>query len=287
MDGQYVGRIAPTPTGFLHRGHARTFAVAWRRARESGGRLIFREEDLDPNRCQSEYASAAIEDLLWLGLNWDEGPDTGGPHAPYRQSQRTEHYLAAWQTLKDAGLIYPTLRSRRELREAVETGQSKLGLTNRDEQDSEPIFPARWRDELPANTDEPGDFNWRFRVPDGETISFEDLNFGPQSFVAGEDFGDFLVWRRDGVPAYELAVVTDDIAMGITEVVRGADVLRSTARQLLIYQALSAEPPAFFHCELVRDAMGQRLAKRSASESLRALRERGVDPAEISGDRNI
>jgi len=284
MSGHYVGRIAPTPTGFLHRGHARTFTTAWHRAREAGGKLIYRDEDLDPHRCQQPFASAAMEDLSWLGIDWDEGPDIGGPHAPYRQSQRTDQYLAAWQNLKNAGLIYPTLRSRRELREAVAAGDTQFTPANEDEQDSEPIFPTRWRDELSTKPNDPGHFNWRFRAPDGETISFTDRNTGPQHFTVGEDLGDFLVWRRDGVPAYELAVVVDDIAMGVTEVVRGADLLRSTARQLLLYRAFNAPPPGFFHCELVRDKHGQRLAKRSASDSLRALRHRGVKPAAIRAE---
>ncbi|MGE9296759.1 MAG: glutamate--tRNA ligase family protein, partial [Puniceicoccales bacterium] len=105
MPKPYIGRLAPTPTGFLHRGHARTFATAWRRAREAGGRLIYREEDLDPQRCKSEFADAAIKDLRWLGLEWDEGPDCGGPHAPYRQSERTSHYLDTWRALKENGYI--------------------------------------------------------------------------------------------------------------------------------------------------------------------------------------
>jgi len=283
MSSSYIGRLAPTPTGYLHRGHGRTFAVAWRRARQASGRLIYREEDLDQQRCQPEFAKGARKDLRWLGLDWDEGPDVGGPHAPYRQSERFEHYLAAWRTLLAAGLIYPSLRSRRELREAAAHGQAQLAPPDQDEQDGEPIFPQAWRDELPADATEPGAVNWRFRTPDGEQITFDDLHCSKQRFVAGHDFGDFLVWRRDGVPAYELAVVVDDIAMGVTEVVRGADLLRSTARQLLVYRALAAAPPAFFHCELVRDANGQRLAKRSQSESLRALREQGVAPADIRG----
>lgn len=278
----YLGRLAPTPTGHLHRGHARTFHQAWLRARRAGGTLIYREEDLDPARCQPEFAAAAREDLRWLGLDWDQGPDIGGPHTPYRQSERITLYRDAWQQLKEDGWIYPSTRSRRELREAVASGQARV-TANEDEQDAEPVFPSTWRPPAGTGRDatEPGETNWRFRVPDGEAITFEDGHFGPQSFRAGADFGDFPVWRRDGVPAYELAVVVDDIIMGITEVVRGADLLRSTARQLLLYHALGATPPAWFHCPLVRDATGQRLAKRSASESLRALRQAGQSPADI------
>lgn len=281
----YLGRLAPTPTGYLHLGHARTFHTAWKRARDAGGALIYREEDIDVLRCQAEYARAAIDDLRWFGLEWDYGPDVGGPHAPYRQSERTARYLEAWNQLKDAGWIYPTTRSRRELREAAESGRARQAPTDDDEQDGEAIFPPHWRPPPDAGQDavEPGGANWRFRAPDGEEISFRDGCFGSQSFVAGVDFGDFVLWRRDGVPAYELAVVVDDIAMGVTEVVRGRDLLRSTARQLLLYRALGAEPPAFYHCPLVRDERGRRLAKRGGSLSLRALREQGKAPGELLG----
>lgn len=277
MSARYVGRLAPTPTGYLHLGHARTFHTAWRRAREAKGTLIYRDEDIDTLRCKAEYSQAAMEDLRWLGLDWDAGPDIGGPDAPYRQSERTAHYLQAWRQLKDRGFIYPSPHSRRQLRDAVESGLAQEAPANDDEQDSEAIFPTSWRPSDHAGMDatKPGETNWRYRVPEGETLTFDDGYFGLQSFTAGTDFGDFLVWRRDGMPAYELAVVVDDIAMGVTEVVRGADLLRSTARQLLLYRALNAAAPAFYHCPLVRDKSGQRLAKRSESLSLRALRENG------------
>ncbi|WP_309386824.1 glutamate--tRNA ligase family protein [Cerasicoccus frondis] len=283
MPATYIGRLAPTPTGCLHLGHARTFHTAWKRARQANGVLIYRDEDIDTLRCKAEFSKAAMEDLRWLGLDWDAGPDIGGIDAPYQQSQRTALYLDAWRRLKDGGWIYPSKHSRRELREASESGLARQSPVNEDEQDSEAIFPESWRPEKGAGHDaaEPGDSNWRFRVPDGEAITFEDGYFATQSFTTGEDFGDFLVWRRDGVPAYELAVVVDDIAMGITEVVRGADLLRSTARQLLIYRALGAKPPAFYHCPLVRDESGQRLAKRSDSLSLQSLRKSGKTASEL------
>lgn len=279
----YLGRLAPTPTGYLHLGHARTFHTAWKRARAEGGQLIYREEDIDALRCKAEFAQAAMEDLRWLGLDWNYGPDIGGPHAPYRQSERTQLYIDAWKKLKDLGLIYPTKRSRKDLRIAAESGMAQQAPVNEDEQDGEPIFPPTWRPTQGTGMEEqePGDFNWRFRVNDGESIEFTDGNFATQNFRAGLDFGDFLVWRRDGVPAYELAVVVDDIAMGVTEVVRGADLVRSTARQLLIYRALGAKPPNFYHCPLVRDESGQRLAKRSDSLSLRALKDSGKTPEEL------
>lgn len=266
----YRGRIAPTPTGFLHLGHARTFALAAKRCRAAAGTLILRIEDLDAARCRGEYARAAAEDLRRLGIVWDEGPDVGGPCAPYVQSENFSYFLSVWERLKNAGAIYPCRRSRRDVAAAARAPHAE-------DEAAEPIFPPQWRPPAGTGRDfsEPGDFNWRFRVPDGEEISFVDEIQGAQKFVAGKDFGDFVVWRRDGVPAYELAVVADDVRMGVTEVVRGADLLKSAARQTLIYRALGAAVPAWAHAPLVRDENGRRLAKRSDALSLRALWEQG------------
>lgn len=260
----YRGRLAPTPTGYLHLGHAATFWTAFERAREARGTLVYRTENLDPRRCKPEFADAAMEDLRWLGISWDEGP--------VEQSKRREFYLAAWRRLKEAGFLYPCARSRKDVAEAA--------LAPHEE---ESIFPVEWRtsaDEA-ENFSAPGGVNWRFRVPEGEVLSFVDGALGEVVRTGQRDFGDFLVWNREDVPAYELAVVVDDIAMGITEVVRGEDLLTSTARQLLLYRALGAEPPRFFHCPLVRNAEGRRLAKRDAAMSLRALREAGWTPEEV------
>lgn len=269
----YRGRIAPTPTGLLHLGHACTFALAARRCREAAGTLVLRIEDLDRQRCKKAFADAALEDLRALGIRWNEGPDVGGAFAPYVQSENTAFFLQIWKKLKDCGAIYPCRRSRKDVATAASAPHAE-------DENAEPIFPAEWRP--PAGTgknfDAPGDCNWRFRVPDGETIEFFDELQGAQRFTAGTDFGDFIVWRRDGVPAYELAVVADDIRMQITEVVRGADLLKSTARQILLYRALGAETPKWAHAPLVLDANGKRLAKRSDALSLRALRERGELP---------
>ena len=259
---EYLGRLAPTPTGFLHLGHALTFSMAHQQASDARGRLLLRIEDLDPQRCKPEFTRAAIEDLRWMGLDW-----TG---EPVFQSQRRHLYLDAWRKLKDAGHIYPCRRSRREMSSVAP-------------HEEEPVFPLEWRaDPLEARLfREPAGVNWRFRVPDGGTICFQDQNFGAIEKTILSDFGDFLVWNRDDIPAYELAVVVDDIAMGITEVVRGADLLTSTARQILLYRALGATEPAWFHCPLVRDAEGRRLAKRTGGLSLRDLRARGLTPAQV------
>jgi glutamyl/glutaminyl-tRNA synthetase len=271
--GGYRGRLAPSPTGLLHIGHARTFSIAARRTRENAGLLVMRNEDLDPKRCRAQFVDAMFEDLRWLGIQWTEGPDRGGPHAPYSQSERRTHYLAAWRKLRDEGWIYPCTCSRRDL---------ALAATAPNDFDDEPIYPGRCRERTDANDfAAPTGVNWRFRVPDGEAISFVDLRFGPQSFLAGRDFGDFVVWRRDDVPAYQLAVTVDDAEMEITEVVRGADLIKSTARQLLLFQALRCAPPAYYHCDLVPDESGQRMAKRNDSGSIRNLRESGWAPEEV------
>jgi glutamyl/glutaminyl-tRNA synthetase len=220
-----------------------------------------------------------IEDLQWLGIHWDEGPDCGGPYAPYSQSERRERYLAAWRQLRDAGALYPCTCSRKDLTQAASAPNDS---------DDEPIYPGRCRGRTDGNKfAEPAGVNWRFRVRDGEEISFTDLHLGAQRFVAGHDFGDFVIWRRDDVPAYQLAVVVDDAEMKITEVVRGADLLKSTARQLLLYHALGWTPPAFYHCDLMLDEAGVRLAKRHDALSIKHLRESGWSAEEVLGRISI
>jgi glutamyl/glutaminyl-tRNA synthetase len=273
----YRGRLAPSPTGLLHLGHARTFWFAAQRAIDHQGALILRNEDLDPQRSRPEFVSAMIEDLRWLGIGWSEGPDCGGPHGPYLQSERRSSYLDAWGRLRDGGFIYPCTCSRKDLAQAASAPNE-----NDNESEDEPVYPGRCRGRTDGSQfAEPAGVNWRFRVPDGEEIGFVDLNVGPQRYVAGRDFGDFLVWRRDDVPAYQLAVVADDAAMRISEVVRGADLLKSTARQLLLIRALEYSTPDYFHCELVRDQSGARLAKRHDALSIRHLRESGLSAEQV------
>jgi glutamyl/glutaminyl-tRNA synthetase len=274
MPSAYRGRLAPSPTGYLHVGHARTFWTAAERARAADGTLILRNEDLDASRSRAEFARAMIEDLRWFGLRWQEGPDCGGPRGPYTQSERHGVYLTGFEQLRERGLVYPCYCSRQEVRRALQAPHAG---------DEEPIYPGTCRPTPGAVIRPPPEGgarrpHWRFRVPDGEVVEFADGGFGPQRYVAAESFGDFLVWRNDGVPSYQLAVVLDDAAMGITEVVRGADLLLSTARQLLLYRALGLEPPAFYHCPLVTNDAGVRLAKRDDAASLRTLREKGMTP---------
>jgi glutamyl-tRNA synthetase len=313
----YRGRLAPSPTGFLHLGHARTFWTAFERARAADGTLVMRMEDLDPERSRQQFAQVALEDLRWLGIRWQEGPDLGGPCAPYEQSGRQAIYLGAWRRLLRGGFLFPCRCSRKDLEAALSAphegapaaaqASGKTGPL-----DDEPVYPgtcrkeADWisrfptlfaenakrmghgdisphpaQDSFATGIETPEGFNWRFRVPEGEAVEFEDGNLGPQRFVAGRDFGDFVVWRRDGGPSYQLACVADDAAMGITEVVRGEDLLKSTARQILLNRALGFPNPAWFHCRLTVDANGRRLAKRHDALSLRALRLQGMRPMDI------
>ena len=270
----YRGRLAPSPTGLLHIGHARTFWIAAHRAKERHGTLILRNEDLDPQRCRPEFVHAMIEDLHWLGIDWTEGPDRQGPFGPYVQSERRRWYLEAWKKLLELEMIYPCTCSRRDVAFAA-------GAPN--EGDDEPLYPGTCRSRPTASPapDLPAGVNWRFRVQDGEEVSFNDLRLGPQRLIPGRDFGDFIVWRRDDVPAYQLAVVVDDAAMQITEVVRGADLLKSTARQLLLIRALRLSAPDYYHCDLMRDESGVRLAKRHDSLSIRHLRQSGWTPQQV------
>lgn len=181
----YRGRLAPSPTGLLHVGHARTFWIAARRAKSKNGTLIFRNEDLDPQRCRPEFVSAMFEDLKWLGIPWSEGPDRGGPYGPYSQSERGSFYAEAWRRLRDAGTIYPCTCSRKDL------AQSASAPNN--EADDEPLYPGTCRNRSADSYSSPAGVNWRFRVPDGKAVEFTDLNLGPKRYISGKDFGDFLV----------------------------------------------------------------------------------------------
>jgi len=286
----YRGRIAPSPTGLLHLGHARTFFTAFQRSLKAGGTLVFRNEDLDPHRSRPDYAAAMLEDLRWLGIRWQEGPDVGGPFAPYAQSQRRERYLEIWRRLFAAGNLYPCTCSRRDLARIAEAPHEHApheAPSVRFEADETPMYPGTCRpapgSPPPTGYDAPAGVHWRFRVQHGEAVQFIDGQFGPQRFLAAQDFGDFPVWSRDDIPAYQLAVVADDHDMRITEVVRGADLLLSTARQILIYRALGWTPPSWYHCPLVLDDHGERLAKRHDALAIRTLRQQGRRPEDLLG----
>lgn len=256
----YIGRYAPTPSGFLHKGHASTFAHVLKRAEQFGGSVLLRLEDLDQQRCKPLYEKCVLEDLRWLGLNWD------GQWV--KQSGRLDSYKRILNRLVELGYVYPSNVSRKQI-----TQFSGLKFNR----DGEPIFPNDLREELVNEVVGDAQYfqNWRFRVPDSMDIHFDDQRTGLKQFRTGVDLGDFLVWTKSGFPSYELAVVVDDLDMKITEVVRGEDLLTSTARQLLLYQVLDKKPPFFYHCPLVTDEKGIRLAKSYDSESIRSYRDRG------------
>ena len=262
---KYIGRLAPSPTGLLHIGHAATFWTAHERARQHGGTLLLRNENLDPQRSKREFAEAMVEDLSWLGIVWTPPMIV--------QSERLALYREAFEQLLAAGFVYPCTCSRREL--------ALMVTAPHEDTDDEPVYNGRCRPTASAARLFEQDLNYRFRVPDGEAVRFDDGNLGVQSFTAGADFGDFLVWRKDGLPSYQLACVVDDSAMCVTEAVRGADLLKSTARQILLQRALGLPGLGYFHTRLLRDEHGVRLAKRHDALAIRTLRAQGMQPEEV------
>ncbi len=264
------GRFAPSPTGALHLGNARTALVSWLDARASGGTYILRMEDLDTQRSSAAAATGILEDLRWLGLDWDEGPDVGGSVGPYEQSTRAELYRAALERLLATGAAFRCTCSRAEVARASQAPHAG---------DDGPRYPGLCRSG-PLHPERPSSV--RLRVEPGE-VSFDDLVHGPQRFDVSAAVGDVVLQRADGVAAYQLAVAMDDAAMCVTRVVRGDDLLSSTPRQLLVYRALGLTPPEFAHVPLLVGEDGHRLAKRGGDLSLAALRARGVSAEQIVG----
>ncbi len=271
MSSAVRGRYAPSPTGFLHLGNARTALVAWWQARAQGSGFVMRIEDLDSQRSRPEFITANIAELDWLGLDWDEGPDIGGAHAPYLQSERQQAYEQTLEKLREAGQIFDCYLSRKDLRE-VSSAPHRSMLPYGKRQRS---LNERLKAQKLAENKAP---SLRFRV-DKATVDFYDQLQGKQRF----ELGDFVLLRADKQWAYQLAVVADDIAMGINEVVRGDDLLQSTAAQILLYEALGAKPPSFVHVPLLLSKSGERLAKRKGSLTLTALKEQGVKPERVVG----
>ena len=261
-----TGRFAPSPSGRMHIGNLFSSLLAWLSARKRGGRVVLRIEDLDTRRCTDDYARQLQDDLQWLGLTWDEGPVIGGPHAPYEQSRRTALYAEALERLQARGLVYPCFCTRAELHAASaphrSDGQTVYAGTCRNLTAAEVAERARTRP--PA---------YRLRVP-AEEIAVQDGHMGLYTERLDRDCGDFLLRRSDGLYAYQLAVVVDDAAMGVTEVVRGSDLLSSAPRQLLLYRLLGLSPPAFYHVPLLLSGDGRRLSKRDRDLNLSALRGR-------------
>src|SRR5579859_6394035 len=271
------GRYAPSPSGDLHLGNLRTALLAWLFARTAGGQLVLRVEDLDQPRIQAGATERMLDDLRWLGLAWDEGPDCGGPYVPYTQSERIEIYQHYLQRLQDAGLIYPCYCSRAEIAQAASAPQQGA--------EDGPRYPGTCRHltgaqrrRHEANGRRP---SLRLRVDDERVISFTDVLAGPITQHVQQAVGDFIIYRSDGIFAYQFAVVVDDALMRINQVVRGADLLSSTARQILLYEILGFPPPTFAHVPLLLDEAGKRLAKRNQSTGLAPLRSAGATPQQI------
>lgn len=270
------GRFAPSPTGDLHLGNARTALLAWLSIRARGGAFVLRMEDLDKPRERPGAAERILRSLRWLGLDWDEGPDVGGPYGPYVQSERLTLYDEAALRLVNAGLAYECWCSRKEVAAASaphpgEEGPRYPGTCR--VPDPQRAAARRAQGRMPAI---------RLRVP-SDPIAFEDGIHGPQRIAVQDQVGDFVIRRADGVAAYQIAVVVDDAAMGITEVLRGDDLLSSTPRQILLYEALGLPVPSFLHVPLVVGPDGERLAKRHGAASLAELMDRGEDPRAVCG----
>ena len=273
------GRLAPSPTGALHLGNARTFMIAWLRVRSQGGTLVLRMEDLDHPKNKPGAAAAALADLRWLGFDWDEGPDKGGPYQPYTQTERVAHYARALEALRRQGLVYPCTCSRRDVTmgQAAPHAEDTLYYPGtcrdcfKDYASAQAVLtPGRW----PA---------WRFRVSSDARVCFEDRFCGAYEQAVASESGDFVLARDACGAGYMLAVVVDDAAMNISEVVRGDDLIAATPRQILIYRALGLTPPEFLHVPLVVNEEGRRLAKRHGDTRIAALRHAGVSAERVIG----
>ena len=274
---QVRGRYAPSPTGDLHMGNLCTALLAWLFVRCAGGQFVMRIEDLDRPRVRPGATQRMLDDLRWLGLDWDEGPDVDGPYAPYMQSERQEIYTFYLQRLIDTGLVYPCYCTRAEIARVASAPHGDEG----------PRYPGTCRRLTAAQSRQYEANNrrssLRFRVDDERIVSFTDLLAGPMEQQVQRAVGDFIVCRSDGIFAYQFAVVVDDALMHINQVVRGSDLLQSTARQILLYEAIGFPVPTFAHVPLVLDEQGRRLSKREQSAGLEPLRAAGATPLQVVG----
>jgi glutamyl-tRNA synthetase len=268
-------RFAPSPTGSLHLGNARTALFNFLAARASGGRFILRIEDTDAARSEDHLLERQLADLRWLGVDWDEGPDRGGPHAPYRQSERAVQYATAMASLERQGLVYPCFCSPEELqlsrRAQLSAGRPPRYARTCAALSGDDVARRLAAGQRPA---------LRFRVPDHRAVEFEDLIHGPQRF-ATDDIGDFVIRRADGSAAFFLSNAVDDAAMGVSLVLRGDDHLANTPRQILLLQSLGASVPRYGHLPLVLAPSGSPLSKRDGAASLHDLRGQGYFPGAI------
>lgn len=271
------GRFAPTPSGPMHLGNAYTALTAWLQVRSAGGAFVLRIEDLDHPRSKPHWKDLILTDLRWLGLHWDEGPDCGGPFAPYEQSRRLALYETAFQRLAAQHQVYPCFCSRQELLSAA---QAPHGLSSEGA-----AYPGTCRhltEEERRQKARHKNPSYRFTADAEHPVVFQDGFLGTVEFPPGAG-GDFVIKRADGIYGYQLAVVVDDAAMGITDCVRGADLTDSTPRQLWLYKALGLTPPRFTHIPLLCDPQGERLSKRHRSLAISELRQAGWRPEEIIG----
>ncbi|WP_245625156.1 tRNA glutamyl-Q(34) synthetase GluQRS [Paenibacillus stellifer] len=270
------GRFAPSPSGHIHIGNALAALMAWLQIRHQHGEFVLRMEDIDVSRCRPAFVISILDDLRWLGLDWDEGPDIGGRFAPYTQSERLDLYEEALNRLLDDGRLYPCYCSRHDILAAA---AAPHGLSSEG-----PVYPGTCRNLTPeeaarrAQTKTP---SLRFRVQDRELDLLDGV--AGRRFINATSGGDFIIRRADGIFSYQLAVVVDDALMGITDVLRGADLLDSTPRQLLLYEALGWQAPRFAHVPLLMGPDGRRLAKRHGGITLSELRTAGVTPAGVAG----
>ena len=277
MSAKPRGRFAPSPSGRMHLGNAFSALMAWLSVRSKAGTMILRMEDLDPARSKEHFARSILDDMAWLGLEWDEGPDKGGAHGPYRQSARRARHEQCLVRLADLGLLYPCYCSRAELHDPARAPH--LGQ-------AEPVYPGTCRglSEQDRAARQASDRGPALRVKVGPAkLAFTDLVLGRQEQELSQQCGDFILRRGDGVCAYQLAVVADDAAQAVSEVVRGADLLSSTPRQIYLFQTLGFAPPNFAHVPLLVDPNGQRLSKRRQDTDLGRLREMGVTAETIIG----
>lgn len=263
MDNQTVcGRFAPTPSGRMHLGNAFAALLAWLDVRSAGGRLVLRIEDLDTTRCSAEKAAQVLADMRWLGLDWDEGGLLNGElNSDYMQSRRTVHYQQAFAKLAAKCLVYPCFCSRAE----------RMAANAPHREDGAVVYDGRCRnlsaDEQAMLSAEGRKPAWRIQTPD-EVISLTDGNLGAFAQNLAADCGDFILRRSDGVFAYQLAVVVDDMAMGVNRVVRGKDLLTSTPQQIWLHRLLGGDPPQYCHVPLLLAEDGKRLAKRDKALDL-------------------
>jgi len=269
--GEIRGRFAPSPTGEMHLGNAWTALLAWLDVRKHNGTMVLRMEDLDPDRSRPEYAEGIMHDLAWLGLDWDEGPDTGGAYAPYVQDERRELYQRMLERLIEADLVYPCYCSRAEIQTAASAPHGGEG---------EAAYPGTCRSRRGGCKNRKPAL--RIKVPN-KVISFEDGVYGRIDENLAQTAGDFIVRRSDGVHAYQLAVVVDDALMQISRVLRGDDLLSSTSRQLLLYELLGFAPPSFTHVPLLYGEDGHRLSKRQRPLALAEMREKYMSAEKLIG----